>query len=221
MQKGFLLIWILVGVLVGGAIIFTTAKLKPQSTPPSKTSTTPIPSPVDASPVPTGTDETANPDSIGANWKTYTNTKYRYTFKYPNSQDINESDNPIENYTELLNSVAFYGINEEVDFIINTWSNLGILIKDAKTRDMWCKSIIERQPENLLRNALSCLEATPTYVNSMQAFLSKGATDNSYLNILHIAYGNYVYELTITTGKNYPQATFAISNQILSTFKFL
>lgn len=55
------------------------------------------PCPSSASP-PQGkpTDETANPDLIGANWKTYTNQKHQISFKYPLEW------NPIPNQPALI-----------------------------------------------------------------------------------------------------------------------
>lgn len=73
-QKGFLIIWILVGVLVGGVILFTAIKLKPQPTPSPQSIVTPTPNPVE---------ETVN-------WKMYTNTKDGYSIKYPNGAKLTE-----------------------------------------------------------------------------------------------------------------------------------
>ncbi len=81
-QTGFAPILILVGILVitlvgGGAYYFGSQKppVQPQN-PIVISSPTPTTSPTDASGVPNGTAETAN-------WKTYTNNKYQFSFKYP------------------------------------------------------------------------------------------------------------------------------------------
>ena len=176
--------------------------------------------PTSPSPTP---DETVYTEATqSASWKTYKNTKYNFTFKYPDAQgEVIEKDNPIENYPELLNSLALYGINGEVDLFIDVWNNLGITIKDNKSREMWCNSIIEKQPRTLLRSVLNCLDATPLDLHGIKAFSGKGAADNSLLQIIQIPHGEYVYDLIITTGKDFPPATFSISDQILSTFKFL
>ncbi|OGE71298.1 hypothetical protein A2617_04535 [Candidatus Daviesbacteria bacterium RIFOXYD1_FULL_41_10] len=42
------------------------------------------------SPAPSGAGEIANPDLIGANWKTYTNDTYKFSLKYPPSYSIEE-----------------------------------------------------------------------------------------------------------------------------------
>ncbi|MDO8498477.1 MAG: hypothetical protein Q7S44_01705 [bacterium] len=84
MQKGFALIFILVGALVlvglGGAFYFGKLKF-PQTSFPGNPSITVTPQ---VSPTPTPkADETAN-------WKTYTNTKYGYSFKYSPDSNIKE-----------------------------------------------------------------------------------------------------------------------------------
>ena len=57
-----------------------------------------------ARPTPAGSAETANPDSIGANWKTYTNTAYKFSFTYPPHWSALEStshENPYALFVEL------------------------------------------------------------------------------------------------------------------------
>ena len=80
-QKGFVELLIIGIVLLlavaGGAYYFGTQK--------SQAPVTSSPSPIAQvsllpTPIP---DETANPDSIGANWKTYTDSKYNYSINYP------------------------------------------------------------------------------------------------------------------------------------------
>lgn len=76
MQKGQILIWIIVGVLViavaGGAYYLGRSTTPKPSATPNVISQTPQPTPT-SSPV----DETAN-------WKTYTNDRFGYSIKYPN-----------------------------------------------------------------------------------------------------------------------------------------
>jgi len=98
-QKGFVELLIIGIVLLlavaGGAYYFGTQK--------SQAPVTSSPSPIAQvsllpTPIP---DETANPDSIGANWKTYTNTSYKYSIQYPRdwellkSSDLGASFRPI------------------------------------------------------------------------------------------------------------------------------
>jgi len=91
MQKGQILIWIIVGALViavaGGAYYLGRSTSPKPSPAPTVTSQTPqptsSPSPSDASPAPTGAGETAN-------WKTYTNTTFNYSIKYPPEVSLEE-----------------------------------------------------------------------------------------------------------------------------------
>ncbi|RJQ24443.1 hypothetical protein C4577_07730, partial [Candidatus Parcubacteria bacterium] len=81
-QRGFVPALILVGVLIiaglaGGSYYFGVLKnTKPQPQNPILASAIPFSSP---------SDETANPDLTGANWKTYTNELNKISFKYPSS----------------------------------------------------------------------------------------------------------------------------------------
>lgn len=86
MQKGQAGIWIIVAALViviaGGAYYLgrqTTSKPSNSVVTSQTAQPTPVSSPSDASPVPPGAAETAN-------WKTYINTKYGFSFKYPDSR---------------------------------------------------------------------------------------------------------------------------------------
>lgn len=86
MQKGNSLIFLLVGIVIlvvaGGAFYLGRS-----------TSPKPLPTPIIISqnpePTPTSTSTDASPAPIGsgetANWKTYTNSQYSFSFKYPPS----------------------------------------------------------------------------------------------------------------------------------------
>ncbi len=89
MQKGGILIWIIIGtvvVLVAGGTYYLSrsSSPKPSVTPIAVSQTPqPTPSPSDASPAPTSAGETAN-------WKTYTTNSGKYTFKYPQNLIVKE-----------------------------------------------------------------------------------------------------------------------------------
>ena len=88
-QKGLapILIVLLIAVGIGGYLLYQK-QLKPVSVP------QPSPSPV-VSPESSNSAQTTNPDLIGANWKTYTNTKYSFTVNYPSDWKIDELTMPI------------------------------------------------------------------------------------------------------------------------------
>src|SRR3990167_10750180 len=78
MQKCFAPILILLGIFLAAAIAggaYYLGTRKPANVTPSPSS---------------NPNETANPDSIGANWKTYTNSKRGYEFKYPDLYKLRE-----------------------------------------------------------------------------------------------------------------------------------
>lgn len=87
-QKGLvpILIVLILAALVGGYLIYQrqlkpvpTTTLSPQQT------TQPSPSPADTSPVPNGTGASGTPNGVAetAHWKTYTDDKKQFSFKYP------------------------------------------------------------------------------------------------------------------------------------------
>lgn len=80
-----LIIVALIAALLGSTGTYLALK-QPNTQPQNILQNTIIPSPT---PIP---DETANPDSIGANWKTYTNQKYGYSIMYPDTWITNETD---------------------------------------------------------------------------------------------------------------------------------
>lgn len=92
-QKGFVQ-FIILGVVVlaivaAGAFYFgrQAAAPKPQA---QISQATPSFIPT-ASPAQNGFAETVNPGSIGANWKTYTSSKYSFSIKYPADWNVKES----------------------------------------------------------------------------------------------------------------------------------
>jgi hypothetical protein len=83
------------------------------------------------------TAETTNPDLIGANWKTYTNKKYKYSFRYPTNIEVVSG---VEGDKNLGNtaSVGVQGTTPDLGniFFINTYeapsSTLAIIEKDYR-----------------------------------------------------------------------------------------
>ena len=87
-QRGFSPILIVLGIVVmtavvGGAYYLGQNNLSLQGVP-SKTNDVAI------SPTPS---PSANPDSIGNDWKTYSNTKLKFSFRYPKDYKFEKEDN--------------------------------------------------------------------------------------------------------------------------------
>lgn len=83
-EAGFapILIVILIALAVGGYLIY-----QKQTKPVFQSSPSPV-----ATPVASSSAETINPDSIGANWKTYKNSQSKYTLKYPSEWGFRDVD---------------------------------------------------------------------------------------------------------------------------------
>lgn len=115
MQKGFLLIWILVGVLVIVAVAGGAYFLGRQTTP------KPSPAPVSQNVQPTPTpDETANPDSIGANWKIYEDLELGFSLKYPFNPNFGATG---YGHTKIINGVIIGPLQSEPDFYLEAYDN--------------------------------------------------------------------------------------------------
>lgn len=135
MQKGNALIFLLVGIFViaiaGGAYYLgrlTTPKTLSVPVPISQTSqSTPIPSSTS-----TLVDETAN-------WKTYTNSKYGFSFKYPDDLSFTPSNN-----TDKSSEVEIYAYNPhdyaEVALVVSHKSESTLIQEDGENLT---KSIID------------------------------------------------------------------------------
>lgn len=96
MQKGQAAILIVVAILIVAATAGGAYYLgKPTFQTPQ-----PIPSP---SVTP---NETANPDSIGVNWKTYTNTRFGYSFEYPPDKYILQGGSVVNSDADLIDDVS-------------------------------------------------------------------------------------------------------------------
>lgn len=93
-----------------------------------------IPTTIQNSPTPT-IDKTASPapDGVGANWKTYRNTKYNYSFEYPIDFNIikgpagNLPDSAFENWDDI----SFESINKGR-------FNISVNLKDANGNPIQC-----------------------------------------------------------------------------------
>lgn len=187
-QKGLapILIVILIALAVGGYLVY------------SKQTTQSTPAPKAASPVPNGTGETANPDSIGANWQTYVNTKYKYSLRYPDNWRL-------ITYTQTDDIYKTIGLNPD-DSETRQGNELSVDIESGTVaeRISFHKELgnLNSQPEDLTIADIAAKRFSTTLSNGdkvTEILLSQGS------NLFVVSYkGNYQ----------------TIIQKILSTFKF-
>ena len=200
MQKGLGVIYVLIGVLIIAAVAGGAYYVGSKKAPISVTKN-PVSIPQTPQPTSSSTDKTAN-------WKTYTNTKLKFSFSYPNTYKFEKEDN------ERATFSGIFQLGDQVilsELIVNFQPTLDL--KALKS----CKDI---QFED---NVTTCIDekVITKNVNGIQ------------MNVFHIMTGSknsqvatsYVYQII-----NNPKIEFihkvlgggvvARVDQILSTFKF-
>lgn len=202
MKKGFAPIIILLGitiiaVLVGGVLVYTNysnnqSKLNPQPTP---TSTS---------------DETAN-------WKTYTNKKYGFSFKYPS--------NWVENEGKIEEKLGVNGVNAltQKGIAVEVYENSGKLSALEFLDTIFYKDYNEEGLKGLKEIYMKQYQEN-SYLEPI-AIDGKSATYIEQLTIPSGSKGSGVWVAVKNNGfflRGYPtEGTDEIFKQILSTVKFL
>lgn len=213
MQKGFVPVYLLIGVLIlaalGGAYYLQSKEALlhfgksqtpiPQTQNPVVVSQTPQASP----------NETANPDLIGANWKTYINQSFRFSMKYPNDWIVKENGSNSIWVTNTNSETLIIGIKNATD-----------AVKITKSGTVITKDLTKRGSVDFLQQPVE-----------KDVLVFKG-NDMSimYDEAREIPRGNLVF--TLSLDKTYivvegspPQVlsstSESIADQILSTFKFI
>lgn len=160
--------------------------------------------------------QTANPDATGANWKTYTNTAYKYTIQYPSDVTVNE--NTPKNNVELKKieasdhsdisrgyvvSITYISVTGSDNYIKQTYENSKTTCNSNSVISSLTDTIFAgiNAKQYSVKNCLS-------QGNSTQYFLIKG---NFLVSISRNEIGDLASQNSNTK----------ITNQILSTFKFL
>ncbi len=236
MQKGQILVWIIVGsiiiVVAGGFLFYTNYKTsvsdrtnnrtKPVSQNPVVTSQTPqptsSPSLSDASPAPTSAGETAN-------WKTYTNNEYPYEIKYPSTLDIIESTG--DYYNQSFNVVNLRNYPSEEEFKYKDAISITILSKtlaNVGNLQKWLEDI-SIGPRVDGTTGPRVRKFSPIKVSSNDALVYFSGEESIYKNIAIYKNNNLIiFSLNPTgeTGSSYDENpnSVKIFDQILSTFKF-
>lgn len=153
----------------------------------------PSPSPTDASLPPTGVGETAN-------WKTYTNTTYKYLIKHP------------QNFkTQVL--AAHAGIKEAPPNAVSLY------IYDPKSEENYLNRYVNIEKFDLEPSVPGEWERSEAVIANTQATIFTDPTGKSKFDVYHIKLPNNqgvleVYVSNATDKKD-------LANQILQTFKFI
>lgn len=188
-QKGQTGILILAGIVIlvalAGGIFYLGRVTAPKPQPQNVVTSSPQPSP-------SPTDETAN-------WKTYTNTKYGYSIKYPSEIKLITSDeNAVEFYRE--NAGIGAGMGERGHGMVIYYRNFGAETTESQSRPI----------ENI-------------FISSYPAF--RWTDNNSCMEDIWLPNPNKSNTLRISfttcaEKEPYNKIDFDLFDQILSTFKF-
>jgi len=199
--KKWVLIYGVVAVLLyGGIYYFVLSKNKSN---PYSYNTSPSPTQSVQKPSPT-TDPTAN-------WKTYTNTKYGYTFKYPNpwtencSKDISQNS-PLSQSVivcpEAYPTGPFGGIPAYFNVTVES-KKIGETAQDIKKlKEKENPSIKEVSVPKIANYDVAASYFEGAGIPNATVYLVKNPSDTTYMNITGDGIDENIY------------------NQILSTFKF-
>ncbi len=119
------------------------------------------------------------------------------------------------------------------DLAISVWKNLGVTINGIKTQKQWCNKVIEVVTSQNGVPPACPLVYEVINLAGKDAYKAVDGRDNVEFTFIYIPYKDYVYKIRIGSGVLsgvYPNVTpdpnsdlihFPISQQILSTFKFL
>lgn len=214
-QKGSALIFLLVGVLVIAAIGGAYYLGRSTTSTPSPVSTSQIPQPTIPS---SSTDETTR-------WKTYTNNKYGYSFKYPTDWTLEENemqgfqsialtktDNTQEQEQVLLpgdqNADVIYKIITRVETNPKGYTAKEYLLQNISPESL---SDYEKNLEEINLNGFPAIKRKEACApcSGMEVIITLIHRDKIY----SLSYGAMAHEETHDKFLN----TF---NQILSTFRF-
>lgn len=220
-QKGIAPIFILlltVTFLAAGYLVYTSYSNNQTRVNPLQPTPTPSPTPTDVSPLPTDTGKTAN-------WKTYTNSELRITFKYPNNWYARvkqrDWDVIISNENVNIDQMSKNGLQ----ISILKWDGpfgLGGITEYQTASDYlnaYTKhtdgSVVQIDNQSAIKEILSG-HVGAEYKNNPQQ------DDQFYVVRYEILHDNSIYRIEFdgVTSQNIKNSE-QILNQILSTFKFL
>ena len=160
------------------------------------------------SPIPT-LDQTANPDSIGANWKTYLNSANGFSFRYPSNWIYQDYSKGNSNEIEIRFGKVL------------TEDHIGQTVPPYPAGDFvlsYQKDNLSKIPEDFVKDYSSVSKTKLVEVSGIQAtqiFYSGSASGDSMTIILKK--DDLVYKFSIPESVS---SRLSIFDQILSTFKF-
>lgn len=199
-----IVIIILIAILSVGGYLLYSQQTRPTPPPQNPAVTPPAPQ---ATPAPSPTpDETTN-------WKTYTSTKYNFSFKYPETWiDVGSGGDPTLE-TSISNegkSAPLAGTNKHVFLMIQ--SNQG-----TKLAQCFATNLSKTDSKSTSDVIMSGYPAKKYSVDS-----SPPAGELAYATIYTTLYQNRCYILEfLSLSKEARNSNMSTSDQILSTFKFL
>lgn len=155
------------------------------------------------------TDETAG-------WKTYTNTKYQFSFKYPDKIFTFTDHDTGTNQTIGLEETKYKSANNPNDnYIPAIW--LSVVPDKGLTFNDWFNKYVGDGGTN---NAyLSVTEKTTKSIAGEQAIEFIGASGDGTLRVIMLRHANNIFEFSSTINFKNEDLTQTL-HQILSTFKF-
>lgn len=211
MHKGFAAVYILVGILVlaavAGGIYYFGKSQAPKPQVQNPTVVPQVPQPVVTVQSTLAPDATANPDLIGANWKTY-RSQY-FSIQHPNSWEVRKSF-----FSGLgIEDIGISKTLPETDKQKYEFNEFLITVSD-KTRDE-----IELYINELLKIEKTEEISIDGKVGEKMTGLRKvnGAETGQVREILYLDNQDKKYVFIFTTSKS----NFDEFHQILSTFRFL
>lgn len=201
MQKGQILIFLLVGILVigvaGGAFYLGRSTIQKPLPTPSTASQTPQPNP-------TPSEETAN-------WKTYTNNQLHYSIKYPNDQFINCGKDDFLLYKGREATRGCPQGEEIPAFTISTHGGSGYSLETSQYPE--CYSV---KKETINVGGLPATKYSNQIIDDPSSKCSNTVVSYAKSNVTILL--NHGTDLLIYSF--YENADKDIKNKMLSTFKF-
>ena len=191
--------WIIIGgitliiLLTGTAYVLSQQESKNQQTA-TKSSPTPASNAADADPT--------------ADWKTYINTKYLYSIKYPKTWEL-QKEKSLQPENVYFSTKSPQNSSYNAYFFISIEPNIKKTSPTKEWYEEWAKQIPAGISIDRIKFEETVFQGYPALkVNSNEIFFAK---DNYMVRIV----------LTIPNGDaKYNKATESIFNQILLTFKF-